>query len=165
MNHATITPLIALFLVGSIDDGPLSVYNLEPPGAVGQAQQTEWRALLDEVDSRRQSLISAAVLYNKEKWYAQSYMLPTRPEDAKKFLEDLAYIEKLMTGRFANIQAPRSYDDRNIMDHPEAWLEIAKARNSIIVKLQGETAATNAAGEVKFIADITAKIRANDGWA
>lgn len=124
----------------------------------------QWESLMKEISSRRESLVSAAVLYDNSKWYAQSYTVPSRPEDVKKFLDDLAYIEKLMSGSFAGVEAPPSYQPKEVLEHPEAWLEIAKARNAIIAKIGGQASQDKAAAEVKFIKDITAKIKASDGW-
>lgn len=121
-------------------------------------------ALLETIGNRRESLISAAVLYDPQKWYAQSYMVPTRGEDKQKFREDLAFIEKLLTTDYTSVVAPPSYSPRNVLEHPEAWLEIVRAREAILAKVGGAQAADKAVAEVKFIKDITAAIRTHDGW-
>lgn len=135
-------------------------------GALAQNDQkyAKWTYLRDQVQPRRESLMSASVLYDNTKWWAQSYMVPSRPEDVKKFLDDLAAIEKLMAGETEPIEVPPGANPKDIMYHPEAWLEIAKARNEIIAKLGLKAAEDKATAEVKFIKDITAKIKASDGW-
>lgn len=124
----------------------------------------QYFALRNAIANQRESLISAAVLYNSEKWYAQSYTVPTRAEDKVKFRDDLAYIEKLLTTQFTAVTAPPSYSPREILEHPEAWLEIARARDTILAKIGGTQAADKAAAEIKFIKGITEAIRTHDGW-
>lgn len=124
----------------------------------------KWAELRDAVHPYRESLLSASVLYNKDKWYAQSYLIPTTSEEVTKFLADLSAVEKLMTGDFAGTMPASAYRDNDIMEHPESWLEIARARNDIIKKIKGEAASDKAAFEVKFLNDIAEKVLANDGW-
>lgn len=121
-------------------------------------------AFLEAIGNRKESLTSAAVLFDSDKWYAQSYMVPTRPEDKQKFRDDLAYIEKLLTTEYSAVEAPPSYSPRNVLEHPEAWLEIVRARDAILAKVGGEQAGDKAAAEVKFIKGITEAIRSHDGW-
>lgn len=132
--------------------------------AQDDTKYAKYFALLEAIGNRRESLVSAAVLHDPEKWYAQSYMVPTRAEDKQKFREDLAYIEKLITSDYASVVAPPSYSPRNVLEHPEAWLEIVRAREAILAKVGGAQAADKATAEVKFIKDITAAIRSHDGW-
>lgn len=131
--------------------------------SIAHSQYEKWGELRDKVWPIRESLITASVLYDSTKWSAISYMVPTRSEDAKKFLEDLATIEKLMSGEFANVEAPLGYG-KNIMEFPGSWLEIAKARNEILAKVKGAVGADKATAEVKFINDITTAISTHDGW-
>ena len=126
-------------------------------------QYEKWSELRDKVWPMRESLVSASVLYDSTKWYAISYMVPSTPEDVKKFLDDLATIEKLMSGDYANVEAPQGYG-KDIMEFPGSWLEIAKARQDIIAKIKGNISADKAVSEVKFINDITAAIASHDGW-
>lgn len=131
------------------------------------AQETKYASyfdLLKAIDAQRSSLISASVLYDSQKWYAQSYMVPTRAEDKKKFKDDLAYIEKLLTTKFTQVEAPPSYSPRDVLEHPDAWLEIVRARDTILAKIGGAQAADKATAEVKFIKGITAAIQTHDGW-
>lgn len=128
------------------------------------AKYEKYSKLMEQIQPQRESLLSASVLYDSDKWWAQSYMIPERAEDAKKFLEDLATIEKLMSGEYAGVEAPPGGPPRDIMSHPENWLEIAKARDQIIAKVRGQKAASNAEAEVKFINGITEAISTHDGW-
>ncbi len=132
--------------------------------SVAYSQYEKWSELRDAVQPYRESLISASVLYDSEKWYAQSYMKPTTPDDSKKFLGDLLAIEKLMTGTYAGVVAPPGFSEKDIMGHPESWLEIAKARNEILAKVRDEANADKAAAEVKFIEGIIQAIKSHDGW-
>lgn len=120
--------------------------------------------LVEKIAPYRESLRSASVLYDKDRWYAQSYMEPSTPEDVKKFLADLAAIESIMSSGYGDVEAPRPYLENDIMQHPSEWLTLAKARNEIIAKIKGAADADKATAEVKFLKEIIAKIKANDGW-
>lgn len=133
--------------------------------ATGQTDEfAKWRELRDKVWPIRGSLESAAVLYDSEKWYAQSYALPDTDEAAAKFLADLATIENLIMGSYAGVKAPTSYNPRNILEHPEEWATICKAREQLVAKVRGAKAAEMAADSVKFIKDMTATVKSNHGW-
>lgn len=132
--------------------------------AGARAQFEKWAELRDAVQPMRESLISASVLYDSSKWQAQSYMKPTTPDDVKKFLDDMAAVEKLMSGEYAGVKAPPGFRDTDVMGHPEAWLDIARARNRIIGDVREAADADKAVAEVKFINGITEAIKAHDGW-
>lgn len=123
-----------------------------------------WSQLLSEVRPYQENLKTFAVEYDESRWYAQSRTVPDRPELMKKALEEMAAIEKLMTGKYASVVPPKSYLDREIMEHPECWLEIAKARGKIAAKIVRRTLGTKADSEVKFIKDIAAAISTHEGW-
>jgi len=134
------------------------------PALAQEGRYAKWSALLDEMTIRRSSLISASVLYDGTKWTAREYMVPTVKEDVKKFLDDLAEVERLMSGPYAGVEAPPAYSDRDVMEHPEVWLTLAKARNEILAKVKGKTDGDRAVAEVKFIKGITEAITTHDGW-
>lgn len=135
--------------------------------ALATAQETQgekWAKLRDAMWPMKDSLVTAAYYYDSEKWPSSSYFVPSTAEEKTKFLKDLELLEKMMTVDFKEIVGPPYPIPSQILQHPEHWLEIARARNQILVKIGGEASAEKAVAEVKFLQGIAAKVRSSDGW-
>lgn len=135
--------------------------------AIAGAQETaseKWMRLQDAVIQMKDSLVTAAHYHDGQKWQTNSYYVPSTTEGKAKFLRDLEVIEGLMSGEFADVKNLPHAVPGQILQHPESWLELAKARNEILKKIVGEESGEKAVAEVKFLQNIASKVRSSNGW-
>jgi hypothetical protein len=123
----------------------------------------KWPRLMDDIQPYRENLESFAHEHNA-KWYVQSQVLPNSPELIKKAIEDLAAVEALMTGKYAGMTAVQSGFDTSVMQHPEAWLEIAKNRQAIAQGFAARAAKDKLRFQLLALNQIIKSVEDNDGF-
>jgi hypothetical protein len=76
----------------------------------------------------------------------------------------MAAVEALMTGKFSGMTAVQSGFDDTVMEHPEAWLEIAKARHRIAEGFAKKAARQKIDFEEKALRHIAEQLPQQDGF-
>lgn len=123
----------------------------------------KWPQLMQEVQPYRENLESFAHEHNV-KWYVQSQVLPNSPELIKKAVADLAAVEALMVGKYAGMTAVQAGFENNVMQHPEAWLEIAKNRQTLAQGFAALAAKEKLRFELLALNQIVKSVEDNDGF-
>ena len=76
----------------------------------------------------------------------------------------MAAVEALMTGRFAGMTPVVEGFDDAILEHPEAWGEIARRRKPLAQKLARKTVAQKLAFEARLLREIAVQLPQQDGF-
>jgi hypothetical protein len=123
----------------------------------------KWPQLMADIQPYRENLESFAREHNP-KWYVQNQVLPSSPELIKKAVADLAAVEALMTNKYAGMTAVQAGFDENILQHPEAWLEIAKNRNELAQGFAIKAAKDKLRFQLLALNQITKSVEDYDGF-
>lgn len=129
-----------------------------------QRTQQLWQSLMDDIQPYRESLASWAVEYDQEKWYTQNRIMPDTPDGYIKVMNDLAAIEKLITGdKYRGIKGYFGPSD-DIIYRPQNWLEICQARMSISQKVVKRELSRILMPQILPIQSMAKRVKDFDGW-
>lgn len=138
------------------------IYN-EAREKAKEQNKEKWPLLQKAMQPYHQILESFAHEHNP-KWSGQGQLIPGSPAELQKALSDMAAVETLITGKFAGMTAVSAGFDDSIMQHPEAWLEIARNRKTLAQGLARKVVAQHIAFSTRSLAEIAEQVPQQDGF-